>query len=137
MHLFNIAIDIEKYPDFVPWCNAVLILAKKENFITAEVLASFKLFSGRYTCNITFSPPTEQEIGWIEIISTKGIFKHLKSKWEFLPQTDTQDKTLVKFFIDFEFKSKIFQKALSLVYKNSQKKIISAFKKTGYFTNVL
>ena len=40
--LFNIVLDVEKYPDFLPWCKAVYIKEREETIIVADLLASFK-----------------------------------------------------------------------------------------------
>ncbi len=124
--LFNVIIDIERYPEFIPWCTAVNITEKGDNKIIADVLASFKGIKGKYTSEIVFYPPTMEQSGSIEVRAIKGLFKHLYNTWELIPQND--NKTIIRFYIEFEFQSSFFQMMLSVICKHAQKRIISAFK---------
>ncbi|WP_168464029.1 type II toxin-antitoxin system RatA family toxin [Wolbachia endosymbiont of Ctenocephalides felis wCfeT] len=123
---FQIVIDVEKYPDFVPWCKAVYIKEKTNNKMIVDLLASFHGIKGSYTSEVTYLPPSETSEGWIKAISSNGIFKHLYNKWQFIPID--ANNTMVKFYIEFEFKSRSFSTLLNSVYKYTQSKIIAAFK---------
>lgn len=125
--LFEVIIDIEKYPEFIPWCVAVNVIEKGNCKIIADVIANFRGIKGRYTCEVVFNLPSMQQSCLIKVKATQGLFKHLYNIWELIPQDE--NRTIVKFHIEFEFKSSFFQKAFSIVYKRAQKKIISAFKK--------
>jgi coenzyme Q-binding protein COQ10 len=124
---FQTVIDVERYPNFVPWCKAVHIKEKTDNKMIVDLLASFQGAKGRYTSEVTSSPPSETNEGWIKVVSSNGIFKHLYNEWHFI--TVDENKTMVKFYIEFEFKSQSFSTLLNSVYKYTQSKIISAFKK--------
>ncbi len=124
--VFQIVIDVEKYPDFVPWCKAVHIKEKIDNHIIVDLLASFQGIKGRYTSEVTSVPPSKTNEGWIKAVSSNGIFKHLYNEWQFTPID--KNKTMVKFYIEFKFKSSSFSILLNSVYKYTQSKIIAAFK---------
>lgn len=124
--LFDVVLDIEKYPEFLPWCKEVVILASSPNFLTAKVTAQFKGVNPWYKCNIDFSPPDDYRPGYIQVKAIEGAFKRLHNVWEFSPQVP--HGTLVQFNIEFEFGSAFLQVLLSLVYKRAQYKIINAFK---------
>ncbi|QGR02611.1 type II toxin-antitoxin system RatA family toxin [Ehrlichia ruminantium] len=124
--LFNIVLDVEKYPDFLPWCRAVYIKEYREKMIVADLLASFKGLSGQYTSYITFSQPTVDQPGWIKVEGGEGLFKFLYNQWTFIPQEE--NKTLVQFYISCAFKMPMLQSAFNLACDYAYKKIISAFK---------
>ena len=42
--LFKIVLDIEKYPEFIPWCKNVKIKSKSKNRILADMIVSFNHF---------------------------------------------------------------------------------------------
>ena len=42
--LFNIVIDIEKYPEFIPWCSASRIVSHENNQIIADLMIKYKYF---------------------------------------------------------------------------------------------
>lgn len=134
--LFNIVIDVEKYPEFLPWCYSVRILSKREKEIVAEVKVSFKLVKAHYISHIEYEAPTAVNPGYIRITSTQGSFKYLYTLWEFIPQlskpNSCSNSCLVKFNIQYEFNSIILQSLINLVYKKAQEKIIKAFKERAY-----
>ena len=123
---FQIVIDVEKYPDFVPWCKAVYIKEQVDNKMIVDLMASFYGVKGSYTSEVTSLLPNEMNEGWIKAVSSNGIFKYLYNIWEFIPLNE--NVTLVKFYIEFEFKYESFSALLNSVYKYTQSKIISAFK---------
>ncbi|MDN5247552.1 MAG: type II toxin-antitoxin system RatA family toxin [Wolbachia endosymbiont of Tyrophagus putrescentiae] len=124
--IFQIVIDVEKYPDFVPWCRAVYIREKFDNQMTVDLLAIFRGIKGQYTSEVTATPPNNTNEGWIKVESSNGIFKHLYNEWKFIPIDE--NKTMVKFYIEFKFKSQALSLLLNSVYKYAQKKVVSAFR---------
>lgn len=124
--IFQTVIDVEKYPDFVPWCKAVYIKEKANYQMIVDLLAVFYGIKGKYTSEVTATPPDETNEGWIRVESSNGIFKHLYNEWQFIPIDEKQ--TMVKFYIEFKFKSSAFSMLLNSVYKHTQSKIITAFK---------
>ncbi|WFW29569.1 MAG: type II toxin-antitoxin system RatA family toxin [Wolbachia endosymbiont of Menacanthus eurysternus] len=125
--IFQIVIDIEKYPDFLPWCKAVHIKKKVDDQIIVDLVITFYNFKKKYTSNITFLPPNKINECWIKVTSTNGIFKYLYNEWKFIPMN--KNTTVVKFYIEFKFKSNSLSTILSLVYKYVQNRIIDAFEK--------
>ncbi|WDM85016.1 type II toxin-antitoxin system RatA family toxin [Ehrlichia sp. JZT12] len=124
--LFNIVLDVEKYPDFLPWCKAVYVKSRKQNVIVADLLASFKGLSGQYTSHIVFKEPTVDQEGWIKVEAIEGLFKFLHNQWTFIPKGENQ--TLVQFYISCAFKVPMLQSAFNLVCDRAYKKIITAFR---------
>ncbi|WP_353280702.1 type II toxin-antitoxin system RatA family toxin [Wolbachia endosymbiont (group B) of Cyclophora punctaria] len=124
--VFQVVIDVEKYPDFVPWCKAVYIKEKTDSQMIVDLLAAFHGIKGSYTSEVTYLAPNGINESWIKAVSSNGIFKHLYNEWKFTPMS--KNKTMVEFYIEFEFKSNLFSTLLNSVYKYVQNKIITAFK---------
>jgi len=124
--IFQVVIDVEKYPDFVPWCKAVYIKEKTDSQMIVDLLAAFHGIKGSYTSEVTSLAPNGINESWIKAVSSNGIFKHLYNEWKFTPMS--KNKTTVEFYIEFEFKSNLFSTLLNSVYKHAQNKIITAFK---------
>ncbi|QXK92416.1 type II toxin-antitoxin system RatA family toxin [Neoehrlichia mikurensis] len=132
--LFSVVLDIEKYPDFLPWCKSVYIRERRDKFIVADLLASFKGIKGSYSSYIQYCAPTSTNDGWIKIESLEGIFDFLYSNWVFVPYDGK--KSLVKFSINcslkykalhsvFNFTSPVIQKSLILAFKNRASDLFS------------
>lgn len=127
--LFDIVIDVEKYPEFIPWCESIKIISSSENKIKASVTVCFRGIKAQYISDIEHKIPTTTENGTVKVISVDGAFKYMYNLWEFIPQGSA---TLVKFYIEYEFKSFILQSLINVVYKKAQEKIIAAFKNRAY-----
>lgn len=128
--LFNVVLDVESYPEFLPWCSEVSVILKEPNWIKAKTVISFGGVEHTYVSKISFQPPKCLNPGFVKVTSTEGVFKNLYSLWEFLPSGKSCH---VKFYIEYEFKSKMLQFLLNLVYKRAQTKLISAFKQRVEF----
>ncbi|OEY86932.1 ubiquinone-binding protein [Wolbachia pipientis] len=123
---FQLVIDVEKYPHFIPWCKVVHIKEKTENQMIVDLLAVFYGIKGQYTSEVISIPPNKSNLALVKVTSSHGIFKYLYNEWQFIYLDEYQ--TIVKFYIEFKFKSNIFSMMLNQVYKRAQSKIITAFK---------
>src|SRR5580693_4958927 len=84
--IFDLVMDIERYPEFLPWCRAARVLERKDGHLTAELVVSFKHISESYVSEVTHSrPASPQDSGSIEAHLIRGPFKHLSNHWTFTP----------------------------------------------------
>ncbi|WP_305879833.1 SRPBCC family protein, partial [Wolbachia endosymbiont of Chironomus riparius] len=91
-----------------------------------DLLGVFHGIKGQYTSEVTATPPDKTSTGLIVVKSSNGIFKHLYNQWQFIPISE--NKIVVKFYIEFKFKSDALSILLNSVYMYTQSKIIAAFK---------
>ena len=53
--LYSIVLDVEKYPDYIPWCTKIEILVKNKKQMKANMIVDYKLFpSQKFTSNVFF-----------------------------------------------------------------------------------
>ena len=119
--MFDLVLDIEKYPEFLPWCNNAHIKERGEGFIIGDLTIGYKLMSSTYRSKVVFEPYTKIDIDYVE-----GPFKKLKNHWRFKPE-DGGKKCEIDFFIDFEFKSSLFQHMIEFVFNEAVMAMINAF----------
>ncbi len=124
--IFDVIINIEEYPKFLPWCHSIKIISCDTSKIVAQCTMKFQSIIAEYESEINFCPPSKNTDGYINTTSNKGAFEYLKNSWQFVSKNT--NKTLVKFDIECKFKSKLAHYTTTLVYKKAQKKIIQAFK---------
>ena len=55
--LFNLVAEVERYPEFLPWCLAARVKRREENLIVAELRIGFKMVRERFTSRITLERP--------------------------------------------------------------------------------
>ena len=122
--LFDIVLDIEKYPDYIPWCKKINILKKNKNSIKANMIVNYKLL------------PTQQFISIVTydvknlLIKTQyieGPLKNLDTIWKFVKIE--KNKTIVNFNIKFEFKNFFHQKISEVFYSLVEHKMMESFEK--------
>ena len=126
-------LDIEKYPEFVPWCIEGKIYDKYES----EDLITFSgdLKVGKSILNETFSSHVSyyKEKDKIIVTNLDGPLKHLKNEWIF---KTVNNATQLEFFIDFELKNpflngimkKSFALGLNKIADSFQDRAIKLFK---------
>jgi coenzyme Q-binding protein COQ10 len=125
--LHDLVIDIEKYPEFLPWCSAARILKQENRFIYGELVVSFKSFHGKYVSKIeSLMPNADDDRYSINVSLVEGPFKYLTNLWYF--ENDKQlNKTKITFEIDFCFTSTILQSLVGVVFERALVTMMSAF----------
>lgn len=118
--VYNMVAHVDKYPEFIPWCKSAKLLKVEDGYNYYEILVKFGLFSHSFTTKDKFTPYDKIEISLVE-----GPFKHLESIWSF--KSLAQSETEIDFFIDFEFKSVLLNKALGKIFVEANKKIVHSF----------
>ncbi len=118
--LFDLVADVERYPEFLPWCLAARIRERKEDLIVADLLIGFKMVRERFTSRVTLSPPHR-----IDVAYTEGPFRYLNNHWIFEPQPE--GGCVIDFFVDFEFRSRMLQKIIEMLFNEAVKRMVGAF----------
>ncbi|XVN42657.1 MAG: type II toxin-antitoxin system RatA family toxin [Candidatus Rickettsia vulgarisii] len=122
--LFNLVLNVESYPEFIPWCEAARVISKNDNQIIAELVIKLKAFIEKYQSNITFN--SSNQLFTIEVEAISGPFKYLKNSWKF---SKIDIGTKVEFFINFQMKLTILDTLVGMFFGEATKKMIDAFEK--------
>jgi len=120
--LYDLVADVEKYPEFLPWCKAVRILSKSETEIIADLSVGYKIFRETFRSRVHLTPKTRIEVEYIN-----GPFHSLNNHWVF--KEASNGGTNVDFFIDFQFRNSLFQRATQVVFESAFNQMLSAFEK--------
>ena len=122
--LIEMVIDIEKYPEFVPWCIEGKVHDKNES----EDLITFNgdLKVGKSLLNETFFSQVMyyKEKDKIIVTNLNGPLKYLKNEWTF---KEINNATQLEFFIDFELKNPILNAIMKKSFELGLKKIAKSF----------
>ena len=131
--LIEMVLDIEKYPEFVPWCIEGKIYEKNESSDLIAFQGDLKVCKS--ILNETFSSHVSYYKDKDKIIVTNldGPLKHLKNEWTF---KEINNGTQLEFFIDFELKNpvlnlimkKSFELGLNKIAKSIEQRAASLFK---------
>ena len=117
--LFNLVADVERYPEFLPWCVGARIRERGPTLIVADLIIGFRLIRERFTSRVALSPPSG-----IDVAYTDGPFRYLNNHWGFDP---VPGGCRVDFFVDFEFKSRLLQKMIEMLFGEAVRRMVAAF----------
>ena len=124
--LIEMVLDIEKYPEFVPWCLGGKIHTNIDKDKTVEITADLTI--GKSFFNETFKSFViyEKSSDSIHVTNIEGPLKHLENKWFF---KQSGENSQVEFHVDFELKNKILNMFMTKTFDIGLKKIADAFEK--------
>ena len=119
-------LDIEKYPEFVPWCMSGKIHSRKESRDLIEIKADLKV--GKRIINETYTSLViyYKEKDKILVTNIDGPLTHLKNEWNF---KEINNSTQLAFEIDFELKNNILNTIMKKSFNFGLNKIADAFEK--------
>lgn len=118
--LFDLVADVERYPEFLPWCLGARLRERTPTRITADLLIGFKMVRERFTSHVTLDRPRRIDVSYAE-----GPFRRLTNHWEFIPQPD--GTCLIDFYVDFEFRSRMLQRIIGVLFNEAVKRMVGAF----------
>lgn len=121
--LFDMVADVEKYPQFLPWCVAARIRKRDGDVFWADLMIGFKMLRERFTSRVTLNPGASR----IDVQYTDGPFHYLNNHWIFERQPD--GGTCIDFYVDFEFKSRLLQSVMGTLFNEAVKMMVHAFEK--------
>jgi coenzyme Q-binding protein COQ10 len=119
--LFDLVADVAKYPQFLPWCVAARIRTRTANGLVADLTIGFGPFRETFTSRVTLDRPHRVKVRY-----ENGPFRYLNNQWDFLPHPTGCE---VDFFVDFEFRSRILQAAIGVVFNEAVRRMVGAFNK--------
>ena len=125
-NLIEMVLDIEKYPEFVPWCLDGKIYDKIDKGDTIEIKADLTIgksfFKDTYKSFVIYNKSEDS----IHVTNINGPLKHLENEWFFRQDGDSSE---VEFQVDFELKNKILNILMIKSFDLGLKKIADAFEK--------
>ena len=125
-NLIKMVMDIEKYPEFIPWCLNGKIHTINDKGNKIEIIADLTI--GKNFLNETYKSLViyEKSSDTISVSNIDGPLKHLENKWQFKEENKI---TEVSFEVDFELKNDFLNIIMTKTFQLSLDKIADAFEK--------
>ena len=124
--LIDLVLDIEKYPEFVPFCIGAKVYEKKEKgnllLIVGDLTIGKGPFKDTYKSDIKFNRKEDS----IYVTNLDGPLKHLENNWRFKEENNI---TEVSFEVDFELKNEFMNIVMTKSFQFGLNKIADAFQK--------
>lgn len=124
--LFGLVGDIARYPEFVPWINAMRTwnarkLGDGVEAVDAEAGVGFSFLKERFSTRVRRDAHNRQ----IDVSLLSGPFRKLENRWRFLDAGN--GCTRVEFDIDFTFKSRLLDALLAANFSTAVERLMSCF----------
>ncbi len=123
--MFDLVADVERYPEFVPLCQALRVRKRitegGKDVIVADMTVAYKLVRETFTSRVTLDRPNLA----ILVEYLEGPFRRLNNRWNFRPVTDRVCD--IEFFIAYEFRSRTLGLLMGAVFEAAFRRFASAF----------
>ena len=124
--LIKLVLDIEKYPQFLPFCYAAKIHERKEEKNLLKIIADLTIgkgpFKDTYKSDVRYNKKGDSII----VTDIDGPLKHLENRWFFEQQNHN---TVISFDINFEIKNKFLNIIMEKSFQYGLNKIADSFQK--------
>jgi coenzyme Q-binding protein COQ10 len=126
--MFDLVADVERYPEFVPLCQALKIRqrtaqADGTEIVIADMTVSFKLVRETFTSRVTLDRANLK----ILVEYLKGPFSKLENRWTFEARSETDCD--VGFFLAYEFRSRMLALLMGTMFDTAFQRFAAAFEK--------
>ena len=125
--LINLVLDIEKYPQFVPFCYDAKIYESKDEGDLKKIVADLTIGKGPFKDTYKSDVVLNKKEDTIFVKNIEGPLNHLSNNWIFSDKKN--GITEVTFDIDFEIKNKFLNSLMVVSFQFGLEKIADAFQK--------
>ena len=124
--LIDFVLDIEKYPEFIPFCIDSKVYETKDEVNEIKIIADLTIgkrpFVDTYKSDVRYDKKNDS----IHVTNIDGPLKHLENNWKFIQK---ENYTEVQFDVDFEIKNKFLNLIMTKSFQFGLNKIADAFQK--------
>ena len=124
--LIDLVLDIEKYPEFVPFCLGSQVFEKNKEGNLTLIIADLTIGKGPFKDTYKSDVKFDKENSTINVTNIGGPLNHLENNWKFI---ETEGGTEISFDIDFEIENKFLNVLMSKSFEFGLNRIADAFQK--------
>jgi coenzyme Q-binding protein COQ10 len=122
--MFALVADVERYPEFLPLCTGLSVISRRTRDdgedLTARMSVGYKAIAESFTTRVVTNRAEKR----IDVSYIDGPFRHLTNQWRF---SDAARGSTVDFFIDYEFRSKLFGALVGTMFDQAFRRFAAAF----------
>jgi coenzyme Q-binding protein COQ10 len=126
--MFDLVADVERYPQFLPLCEALAVKSRERDgdkeIVVARMTVGYMAIRESFTSRVVLDPPSLLVEAAAVPGAASGPFSRLHNRWAFLPVTGGCN---VDFTIDYELKSLTLQMLVGGLFDRAFRKYAEAF----------
>ena len=121
--MFDLVVDVERYPEFLPWCSHGKVLERTDNGMTAEVGIAFKGIKQTFTTRNEHVPGRE-----VRLHLVNGPFSQLEGVWTFTPVGEGDQRACrIDLKMDYGFSNRLLATLVGPVFDKIAASFVDAF----------
>ena len=124
--LINFVLDIEKYPEFIPFCENSKVYERKDDGKIINIVADLTIgkgpFKDTFKSDVRFNKANDH----LYVVNIDGPLNYMENNWRFV---EKKNMTEVYFDIDFEIKNRFLNILMTKSFQYGLEKIADAFQK--------
>ena len=118
--MYNLVKDVERYPEFLPWCGGAQIHERLDDGVVASVEINKGKLHKSFTTRNHFTQDREITLQLVD-----GPFSELKGAWNFEPISDMGCR--VSLYLEFDFNSTLASMTIGPVFNLIADRLLDAF----------
>lgn len=118
--LYRMVNDVERYPEFLPWCSKTQLISADEYSMRAALTASKLGISHTFITQNVLTPNEKIEINLVE-----GPFKHLHGVWQFKQLAENVCK--MNLDLEFDYSGALVKATLGPLFTQAANTMVDAF----------
>ncbi|MBI5165632.1 MAG: type II toxin-antitoxin system RatA family toxin [Magnetospirillum sp.] len=119
--MFDLAVDIERYPDFIPWCRRARILTRAEGRLGVDNAYGAGPIEVAFRSQAVFTAPER-----LEITAADGPFRRFRLLWLFVPLADGGCRVRGDYAV--EFRSALLQGVARMGAAEAERRMMATFR---------
>ena len=129
--LIEFVLDIEKYPEFIPFCDSSKVYERNDDNETITIIADLTIGKGPFKDTFKSDVKFNKKNDHIHVVNIEGPLNYMKNNWKFIEKGNWTNgyKTEVIFDIDFEIKNKFLNILMDKSFQYGLEKIADSFQK--------
>jgi len=119
--MYDLVSDVERYPDFLPWCMNAHVYDRKERQFKADMTVGNNHFKDSFTSIVHLEPKNR-----IKVEYGGGALKHLVNEWDFIPLAEGRACEIC-FLVDFTLKSRLLGMMMDVFFQKAFQTMVHSF----------
>jgi len=123
--MYDLVADVERYPEFLPLCQALRVRSREQNdegqvVLVADMTVAYKVINETFTSEVRLDPARPA----VDVSYLDGPFHHLENRWLFRPLPGGSE---IDFFISYEFRSRLLGVVMGAMFDQAFRRFAEAF----------
>jgi coenzyme Q-binding protein COQ10 len=126
--MFDLVADVERYPEFLPLCEALHVRSRRREgeteLLVADMTVGYKAIRETFRSRVTLEPARLRAVAASPPGEASGPFRRLENRWAFIEAPGGCD---VDFFIAYEFRSTMLAMLVGGLFERVFRRYTQAF----------